>query len=108
MSIGAEEDCRGTRMHAEPLHSSVRVHGAGFTNVGWGGRFVERYSSKLPTPQVIGFLLMPHGGPDPLDDMGASLQHVRGGRPTPQTLVDDIRGRYALIGGRSPLLDLTH
>jgi ferrochelatase len=50
---------------------------------------------------------MAHGSPDHLDDMAAYLQHVRGGRPTPQTLVDDIRGRYAQIGGRSPLLDLT-
>jgi ferrochelatase len=32
---------------------------------------------------------------------------VRGGRATPQALVDDMRGRYQLIGGRSPLLDLT-
>jgi protoporphyrin/coproporphyrin ferrochelatase len=68
---------------------------------------VERHSSVLPTAQVIGVLLMAHGSPDHLDDMDAYLQHVRGGRPTPQTLVDDIRGRYALIGGRSPLLDLT-
>jgi ferrochelatase len=50
---------------------------------------------------------MAHGSPDHLDDMAAYLQHVRGGRPTPQALVDDIRARYALIGGRSPLLDLT-
>jgi ferrochelatase len=50
---------------------------------------------------------MAHGSPDHLDDMAAYLQHVRGGRPTPQALVDDIRERYRLIGGRSPLLDLT-
>jgi ferrochelatase len=50
---------------------------------------------------------MAHGSPDRLDDMAEYLRHVRGGRPTPQALVDDIRGRYALIGGRSPLLDLT-
>jgi ferrochelatase len=56
---------------------------------------------------VIGVLLMAHGSPDNLDDMAAYLQHVRGGRPTPQALVDEMRGRYALIGGRSPLLDLT-
>ena len=56
---------------------------------------------------MIGVLLMAHGSPDHLDDMAAYLQHVRGGRPTPQALVDDIRGRYQLIGGRSPLLDLT-
>ena len=68
---------------------------------------MERHAGLLPTAQVIGVLLMAHGSPDRLDDMGAYLQHVRGGRPTPQTLVDDIRGRYALIGGRSPLLDLT-
>ena len=68
---------------------------------------MERHAGLLPTAQVIGVLLMAHGSPDRLDDMGAYLQHVRGGRPTPQTLVDDIRGRYTLIGGRSPLLDLT-
>jgi ferrochelatase len=56
---------------------------------------------------MIGVLLMAHGSPDNLDDIAAYLQHVRGGRPTPQTLVDDIRERYRLIGGRSPLLDLT-
>jgi ferrochelatase len=50
---------------------------------------------------------MAHGSPDHLDDMAAYLQHVRGGRPTPQALVDDIQERYRLIGGRSPLLDLT-
>ena len=56
---------------------------------------------------VAGVLLMAHGSPDDLDDMGDYLQHVRGGRATPQALVDDMRGRYLVIGGRSPLLDLT-
>jgi protoporphyrin/coproporphyrin ferrochelatase len=64
-------------------------------------------ATALPTTQVTGVLLMAHGSPDTLDDMAAYLQHVRGGRPTPPALVDDIRGRYRLIGGRSPLLDLT-
>jgi ferrochelatase len=68
---------------------------------------VERHACLSPTAELTGVLLMAHGSPDHLDDMAAYLQHVRGGRPTPQTLVDDIRGRYALIGGRSPLLDLT-
>jgi ferrochelatase len=68
---------------------------------------VERHRITPPTAQMTGVLLMAHGSPDHLDDMAAYLQHVRGGRPTPQTLVDDMRGRYALIGGRSPLLDLT-
>ena len=56
---------------------------------------------------MTGVLLMAHGSPDNLDDMATYLQHVRGGRATPQALVDEIRGRYRLIGGRSPLLDLT-
>jgi protoporphyrin/coproporphyrin ferrochelatase len=68
---------------------------------------VERNSSASWTTQSVGVLLMAHGSPDHLDDMAAYLQHVRGGRPTPQALVDDIRERYRLIGGRSPLLDLT-
>jgi protoporphyrin/coproporphyrin ferrochelatase len=68
---------------------------------------VETQTTTSPIPQITGVLLMAHGSPDHLDDMAAYLQHVRGGRPTPQALVDDIRGRYSLIGGRSPLLDLT-
>jgi len=63
--------------------------------------------TSTPTAELTGILLMAHGSPDSLDDMAAYLQHVRGGRETPQALVDDIRGRYRLIGGRSPLLDLT-
>jgi protoporphyrin/coproporphyrin ferrochelatase len=69
--------------------------------------FVATHVPSSPMPQVIGVLLMAHGSPDHLDDMVAYLQHVRGGRPTPQALVDEMRERYALIGGRSPLLDLT-
>jgi ferrochelatase len=63
--------------------------------------------TTAPTAQLTGVLLMAHGSPDSLDDMAAYLQHVRGGRLTPPALVDDIRERYRLIGGRSPLLDLT-
>ena len=60
------------------------------------------------TPQrSIAVLLMAYGSPDSPDQMEAYLLDVRGGRPTPQTLVDEISHRYAQIGGRSPLLDLT-
>ena len=68
---------------------------------------MDKRSGVAPTTPATGVLLMAHGSPDTLDDMAAYLQHVRGGRHTPQALVDDIRGRYALIGGRSPLLELT-
>jgi ferrochelatase len=50
---------------------------------------------------------MAYGGPDTLDDVEPYLLDIRGGRPTPPELVEEIRRRYALIGGRSPLLDIT-
>jgi len=55
----------------------------------------------------IAVLLMAYGSPESLDQMGAYLLDIRAGRPTPQALVDEIAQRYAQIGGRSPLLDLT-
>lgn len=57
--------------------------------------------------QTIGVLLMAYGSPDSLEDMDAYLLDIRGGRPTPKSLVDEIKERYAQIGGRSPLLDIT-
>jgi len=50
---------------------------------------------------------MAYGGPDSLDDIEPYLLDIRGGRPTSPELVEEIRERYALIGGRSPLLELT-
>jgi ferrochelatase len=52
-------------------------------------------------------LLLAYGGPDSLDDVPAYLADIRGGRPTPQALIDEITHRYAQIGGRSPLLAIT-
>lgn len=52
-------------------------------------------------------LLMAYGGPDSLDDVEPFLLDIRGGRPTPPELVEEIRGRYAAIGGRSPLLEIS-
>ena len=52
-------------------------------------------------------LLLAYGGPDSLDDVPAYLLDIRGGRETPQELVDEISHRYAAIGGRSPLLEIT-
>ena len=55
----------------------------------------------------IAVLMMAYGSPESLDEMEAYLLDVRGGRPTPPALVEEISHRYALIGGRSPLLELT-
>lgn len=52
-------------------------------------------------------LLLAYGGPDSLEDIPAYLLDIRGGRETPQHLIDEIADRYRQIGGRSPLLGIT-
>ena len=52
-------------------------------------------------------LLLAYGGPDSLADIPAYLHDIRGGRTTPQELIDEISHRYAAIGGFSPLLRIT-
>ncbi len=58
----------------------------------------------------IAVLLMAHGGPDCLDDIEPFLAHIvkhRTGAPPSKELVEIVKGRYAQIGGRSPLLEVT-
>lgn len=55
----------------------------------------------------IGILLMALGGPDSLDAVEPFLHNVRHGRPTPKEMVLEFRERYAKIGGKSPLLDIS-
>lgn len=52
-------------------------------------------------------LLLAYGGPNALDDIPAYLRDVRGGQLTPPSLLEEITRRYQLIGGRSPLLEIT-
>ena len=55
----------------------------------------------------VAVLLMAYGGPGSLDEVEPYLLDVRGGRPTSPQLVEEIKGRYAQIGGRSPIRELT-
>jgi len=55
----------------------------------------------------IAVLLMAMGGPDSLENVEPFLRDVRGGRPTPPELVEEIRGRYRATGGKSPALAIT-
>lgn len=55
----------------------------------------------------IAVLLMAYGGPGTLEDVEPYLLDVRGGRPVSPELLAEIKGRYAAIGGRSPLRELT-
>src|SRR5256886_407341 len=56
---------------------------------------------------AIAVLLMAYGGPDSLDDVEPYLLDVRGGRPVSPEFVAEVKARYARIGGRSPLRQLT-
>ena len=59
------------------------------------------------TAEQIAVLVMAYGGPGNLDEVEPYLMDIRGGRPTSPQLVEEVRTRYARIGGRSPILELT-
>jgi ferrochelatase len=61
----------------------------------------------MPMSRNHAVLLMAYGGPDSLEDIEPYLMDVRGGRPTSPEFIKEIRDRYALIGGRSPLREKT-
>ena len=61
----------------------------------------------MDRPDAIGVLLMAYGTPDTLEHVEAYYMHIRGGRtPSPQ-LVEDLRKRYELVGGTTPLLQIS-
>lgn len=55
----------------------------------------------------IGVLIMAYGGPESLADIPGYLADIRHGRPTPAAVVEEISNNYRLIGGKSPLLEIT-
>jgi len=55
----------------------------------------------------VAVLLMAYGGPASLDEVEPYLLDVRGGRPVTPEFLAEITSRYARIGGRSPIRELT-
>jgi protoporphyrin/coproporphyrin ferrochelatase len=51
-------------------------------------------------------LLLAHGTPETVEQIPEYLRNVVSGRPLPQTVIEEIQHRYALIG-RSPLTEIT-
>ncbi len=51
-------------------------------------------------------LLLAHGTPETVEQIPEYLRNVVSGRPLPQSVVEEIQHRYALIG-RSPLTEIT-
>lgn len=52
-------------------------------------------------------MIMAYGGPDTMEDVRPYLLDVRHHRPTSEDVFREIEDRYELIGGRSPILELT-
>jgi ferrochelatase len=57
--------------------------------------------------EQLAVLIMAYGGPGSIAEVEPYLNDIRGGRATRPELVEEIRARYARIGGRSPILELT-
>src|SRR5579864_1217834 len=55
---------------------------------------------------VTGVILMTYGSPRDLDDVGAYMTRVRGGRQPDEELLAEFRRRYQVIG-MSPLIEIT-
>lgn len=62
----------------------------------------------MSPPRRIGVLLMAHGTPTGLDEVEAFYTHIRRGRPPTIAEVEELKARYAAIGGVSPLTARTH
>jgi len=61
----------------------------------------------MTEPEQIGVLLMAYGTPSGPEGLEAFYTDIRRGRPPTPELLAELRGRYAAIGGRSPLLEIT-
>jgi ferrochelatase len=55
----------------------------------------------------VGVLLMAYGTPDRLENVEPYYTHIRHGRKPSPELVEDLRRRYQLVGGTTPLLEIT-
>src|SRR5690606_2174829 len=73
-----------------------------------------RWEGTNVSTERIGVLLMAYGTPESPDEVEPYLTHIRehytyirgDKRPSPE-MVADLQARYRLIGGRSPLLDIS-
>lgn len=56
---------------------------------------------------LTGVILLAFGGADSMEAVEPFMKNLMGGRPPAPALVEKIKARYELIGGRSPLPDIT-
>jgi protoporphyrin/coproporphyrin ferrochelatase len=63
--------------------------------------------SDIATSAPTGVLLLAYGSPETADQVEPYFRHIRGGRAPSPEAVEHLRHRYALVGGRTPLLAIT-
>jgi ferrochelatase len=56
----------------------------------------------------IGVLLMAYGTPETPDQVEPYFTHIRGGRTPSPEAVEHLKERYARVGGKTPLLEITN
>ncbi len=61
----------------------------------------------MSTEEKTGVLFLAFGGAESLDDVEPFIKNVLKGRYIPSGLLEKMKERYRLIGGKSPLLDIT-
>ncbi|MDX6645077.1 MAG: protoporphyrin/coproporphyrin ferrochelatase [Miltoncostaeaceae bacterium] len=60
-----------------------------------------------PVGAGVAVVVMAYGSPPRIEDVGAYLEDIRGGRRPSAAAVEELTGRYRGIGGRSPLDGIT-
>jgi protoporphyrin/coproporphyrin ferrochelatase len=58
--------------------------------------------------EPVGVLLMAYGTPQTPDEVEAYFTHIRAGRTPSPEAVEHLKERYRLVGGRTPLLEITN
>ncbi len=59
------------------------------------------------TNTAVGVFVLAYGTPEKPEDVEPYYTHIRGGRPPTPAALENLRERYRLVGGRTPLLDLS-
>ena len=80
-----------------------RRSGAVTTSAGGAGDCGAAGANDMP----VGVLLMAYGTPETPDQVESYFTHIRGGRAPSAASVARLRRRYELVGGRTPLLEIT-
>jgi ferrochelatase len=61
--------------------------------------------STPSNPKAV--LLMAYGSPETVEEVGAYYTHIRGGVRPSEELITEVEDRYRLLGGKTPLVEIT-